>query len=852
VVGTPYYLAPEQARGQKATPLCDIYAAGVTLYYLLTGKRPFVGATALAVLNKHIHEPPVPPMKHRAEIPKPLNDIVLKMMAKKPSERYQSAAAAAADLELFLKGKPVQVDIPFQLPFALPPALAALTKKQQIVAASSAGGGLLLLIVLLVVAFSGGKPEPTTAPVAGPVAPAPAPVTESPESIKLKNCLDMAKHNRENMAAYADVLEAFDIFIITTPTKDFQERGKKERQVFVDFLTARAEQELDRRLKETNPYLKLQALRDFPVPLVESTGIDKKLRDELAYAHRDSETRYLKDEREIDKTLEDNRYSEAGAMLEALLPYATGTRKDRLLKIKGELPQRAKDYDDETLRRLNATFVTTHASFEEALIKRETGTAFSRVTKFVREMPSEAERQRMRVQNFFYDPLLKPFPDPVLNDSQLLARVTVDGVLARAQNTLPFRILSDLQDAMDVEFIVREATLGLDSLTRSNGEVRLETFNATGRVTIDAAGYRFLPKAGVPKPINNYRQLQPVDIFQLAALAEGSTVEQLFETNDHYSRSMGAVWVYSASPERWAQAGRCFARAKALGLPGLDFRIDDFRERGYREVRDRIEESRKELALKNFAGAKQPLAGVENAWKHDPVLAGEIGRAMATVLVSEVLFHERNRDFAKLKAAARTLRTKYDKLYPEEVIFAPYANAMRATGQWSPAASLLNSEWTWAGKEQNAPCPADDETRSSRGLKLKSEKSIRLARSKGVNGAIISLLPFGSPQVFSTGFRFDASDKDGLYKKLVVRDTGEVHLLRFDGKEEIRETKGSVGRKLVPGQWIELSFVAEAGDIVAYIEGRPVLLWAVPVATDRDFELWTSVDANFRGLQVRR
>jgi len=58
VVGTPYYLAPEQARGQKATPLCDIYAAGVTLYYLLTGKRPFVGATALAVLNKHITRPP--------------------------------------------------------------------------------------------------------------------------------------------------------------------------------------------------------------------------------------------------------------------------------------------------------------------------------------------------------------------------------------------------------------------------------------------------------------------------------------------------------------------------------------------------------------------------------------------------------------------------------------------------------------------------------------------------------------------------------------------------------------------------------------------------------------------------
>src|SRR5204862_3394806 len=105
-------LAPEQARGQKATPLCDVYAAGVTLYYLLTGKWPFVGATALAVLNKHIHEAPVPPMKHKADIPKPLNDIVLKMMSKKPADRYQSAGAAADDLVKFLKGEAVQVRVP--------------------------------------------------------------------------------------------------------------------------------------------------------------------------------------------------------------------------------------------------------------------------------------------------------------------------------------------------------------------------------------------------------------------------------------------------------------------------------------------------------------------------------------------------------------------------------------------------------------------------------------------------------------------------------------------------------------------------------------------------------------------
>ncbi|HEV3027197.1 MAG TPA: serine/threonine-protein kinase [Planctomycetota bacterium] len=849
VVGTPYYLAPEQARGQKATPLCDIYAAGVTLYYLLTGKRPFVGATALAVLNKHIHEPPVPPIKHRPVIPKALNDIVLKMMAKKPAERYQSAGAAADDLEAFLKGKPVQVKLPLQLP--LPFGMASWTKKQQILAASGAGSLLLLLVLLLVVAFSGGRKEAPSAPSIAQPSRRPGPV-EPDDGPRFSACMEFEKQNKESIASFVDILNRYDVFIASTTSAEFGDRARKQRKAFAEFAEKRAEQELDRRAKEPDPYRRVKALQDFPKVLVEVTSIDKRLREDLSIAHGEAENRYLEDERKLDAAGEANRFKEARELIESLIPVAEGPRKDRLLRLKADLPRREKEYDDEILRRLVAAYEPVHDAFVDALTKRETGTAFSLVTKYLRDQSGEAERQRIRVPGLNYELLLKPFPDAALSETQLLARPSIAGVFARAQNSLPFRILADLLDAMDVEYIVREAVQGLDVLARANGEIRLVTLGASGKVTMEITGFQFVPKGGVQKAIN-YRRFHVQDLFQLTALAEGQTVEQLLATSDQHCRAMGAVWIYTTLPERWAQAGRCFARAEQLGIPGLGFRIEEFRDRGSRELRDRILASRKESGQKNFEGARQMLSAVESAWSHDPVLTEEIGRAMATILVAEVLHHERNRDYARLKQAVRLLRTKYPTLYPEEVVFAPYANALRSTGDWRPTASLLNDDWTWEGKSQGAPCPAEDETKSSRGLKLKPEKPMRVAsiRSGGSTGAAVDLALSGASPAFSVGFRFDVSDKEGTYKKLVLRDTGEVALYSFDGREETRLSRESLVKKLSPGQWVELSFVVEGGDLVAYVDQRPLLLKSTTISPNHDFELWTSADANFRNLRLR-
>lgn len=98
LVGTPAYLAPEQALGGEITPRTDLYSLGVLLYELVTGRRPFVGDDAVAVIYQHIYNPPVAPTWHNDAVPQALEALILRLLAKNPTERPASATEAAADL----------------------------------------------------------------------------------------------------------------------------------------------------------------------------------------------------------------------------------------------------------------------------------------------------------------------------------------------------------------------------------------------------------------------------------------------------------------------------------------------------------------------------------------------------------------------------------------------------------------------------------------------------------------------------------------------------------------------------------------------------------------------------------
>ncbi|WP_265564374.1 serine/threonine-protein kinase [Streptomyces hygroscopicus] len=123
-IGSPAYMAPEQAMGGAVGPYTDLYALGVLMHELLSGDVPFTGATALGVLHRHLYEPPVPVRRVRPEVPEALESLVLGLLAKDPQHRPASAQETYEQLLPLLpaRGMPTGAPLDPTRPFLRPHA----------------------------------------------------------------------------------------------------------------------------------------------------------------------------------------------------------------------------------------------------------------------------------------------------------------------------------------------------------------------------------------------------------------------------------------------------------------------------------------------------------------------------------------------------------------------------------------------------------------------------------------------------------------------------------------------------------------------------------------------------------
>ncbi|MGM0395808.1 MAG: Stk1 family PASTA domain-containing Ser/Thr kinase [Bacillota bacterium] len=114
VLGSVHYFSPEQARGGYTDEKSDIYSLGIVMYEMLTGKVPFNGDTPIGIALKHVQEEIIPPIEASPDIPREINDIIMKCVQKRQSDRYQNADGLLRDLRAYMETRTVPDNQPIE------------------------------------------------------------------------------------------------------------------------------------------------------------------------------------------------------------------------------------------------------------------------------------------------------------------------------------------------------------------------------------------------------------------------------------------------------------------------------------------------------------------------------------------------------------------------------------------------------------------------------------------------------------------------------------------------------------------------------------------------------------------
>src|SRR6185503_5400490 len=130
IMGTPAYISPEQAQAQTVDQRSDIYSLGIVLYEMVTGRVPFTADTPLAVILKHISDPMPLPSALKTDIPAPIEQVILKALAKEPQDRFATAAEFLSAWKRALDEKDYspRASKMISTPASIPPALGSVTK----------------------------------------------------------------------------------------------------------------------------------------------------------------------------------------------------------------------------------------------------------------------------------------------------------------------------------------------------------------------------------------------------------------------------------------------------------------------------------------------------------------------------------------------------------------------------------------------------------------------------------------------------------------------------------------------------------------------------------------------------
>lgn len=194
LVGTPWYMAPEQWRGDILTPAVDQYALAMTVYLMLTGKLPYLveHEALFQLMDKHLHEDPIPISTWRDDLPYSINSVLLKAMDKDPTRRFSKLSDFATALDMAARTKPIQMQTsgffttplppktlpPFPQPGSKPSMASVMTSRLQVPLWAVVASVLLVIAVVAgIILYATGNLAGTGIP---PSEVLPSPTTEAP------------------------------------------------------------------------------------------------------------------------------------------------------------------------------------------------------------------------------------------------------------------------------------------------------------------------------------------------------------------------------------------------------------------------------------------------------------------------------------------------------------------------------------------------------------------------------------------------------------------------------------------------------------------------------------------------
>ncbi|MFW6108003.1 MAG: serine/threonine-protein kinase, partial [bacterium] len=277
-LGTPDYIAPEQAEGsEELDGRTDVYSLGATFYHLVTGRPPYKGKSNVDIMYQHIHGPIPDPREVDPHLSDLVAEIIQKSMAKRPDRRYQSAEAMLADIERALQARPATSVIPGEAQgepgaaqtIRLDRGAAKRTRRAGKKAAMRIGGGAALVAALAVLLWLGLRPGPQDKP---PPDPSDIPAPSVPGRPEARDPLDeVAAWVEEHPDDFTGALRRYDALIAALHNAARKAKAGQARADVQDRYRKAAEAAVARRVDAA---YELAQAGDYDAAIRQVSGLD--------------------------------------------------------------------------------------------------------------------------------------------------------------------------------------------------------------------------------------------------------------------------------------------------------------------------------------------------------------------------------------------------------------------------------------------------------------------------------------------------------------------------------------------------------------------------------------------------